>query len=105
MSQRSIGQLARVAWLVAVWVALWGGGQVHRYTPNGVLDQVVDIPAKYVTACAFGGSGGDVLFVTTARVEQSTSVSQGRHAGDLFAVEVSVTGSPATEFVDLRESC
>lgn len=24
MSQRSIGQLARVAWLVAVWVALWG---------------------------------------------------------------------------------
>ena len=50
-----------------VWVALWGGSAVRRYTPDGTLDRVIDLPVPLVTACAFGGADLTDLYVTTAR--------------------------------------
>jgi sugar lactone lactonase YvrE len=50
-----------------VWVALWDGGAVRRYTPDGVLDRVVTLPVRRPTACAFGGAGLTDLYITTAR--------------------------------------
>ncbi|MEU6820187.1 SMP-30/gluconolactonase/LRE family protein [Streptomyces atriruber] len=50
-----------------VWVALWDGGQVRRYTPDGRLDQVVELPVRRPTACTFGGPGLRDLYITTAR--------------------------------------
>src|SRR5918993_994684 len=40
-----------------VWVALYGGRGGRRYTPDGVLDEVVEVAAKKGTACTFGGPG------------------------------------------------
>ncbi|MFE1023410.1 SMP-30/gluconolactonase/LRE family protein [Streptomyces sp. NPDC058818] len=51
-----------------VWVALWDGGAVRRYTPSGDLDRVIPLPVPRVTACAFGGPGLTDLYITTARV-------------------------------------
>ncbi|MEV7731238.1 SMP-30/gluconolactonase/LRE family protein [Streptomyces sp. NPDC088921] len=51
-----------------VWVALWDGGAVRRYTPDGTLDHVITLPTPRVTACAFGGPDLTDLYVTTARV-------------------------------------
>ncbi|MFG2605577.1 SMP-30/gluconolactonase/LRE family protein [Streptomyces sp. NPDC048514] len=50
-----------------VWVALWDGGAVRRYTPAGALDRVITLPTRRTTACAFGGPGLTDLYVTTAR--------------------------------------
>lgn len=51
-----------------VWVALWDGGAVRRYTPEGTLDRVITLPTPRVTACAFGGADLTDLYITTARV-------------------------------------
>jgi Gluconolactonase len=50
-----------------VWVALWDGGAVRRYTPDGALDRVLDLPVRRPTACAFGGADLTDLYITTAR--------------------------------------
>ncbi|MEY9488752.1 sugar lactone lactonase YvrE [Streptomyces calvus] len=51
-----------------VWVALWDGGAVRRYTPAGDLDREIPLPVPRVTACAFGGPDLTDLYLTTARV-------------------------------------
>jgi sugar lactone lactonase YvrE len=49
-----------------VWVALWGGSAVHRYSPDGVLDRVVEVPTPLVSSCAFAGPDYRTLIITTA---------------------------------------
>lgn len=51
----------------AVWVALFGGAAVHRYTPDGRLDREIELPVAQPTACCFGGPDFTDLYVTTAR--------------------------------------
>ena len=79
-----------------VWVALNGSGVVHRYTPGGVLDEVVHLPTPKVTACTFGGPGLDQLFITTSR--EGMAPDDDPLAGSLFRAEVGVVGLPVREF-------
>lgn len=50
-----------------IWVALWDGGAIRRYTPAGELDRVVELPVLRPTACTFGGPDLTDLYITTAR--------------------------------------
>ena len=82
-----------------VWVALWDGGAVHRYTPQGRLDRVVEVPGGFITSCAFGGPTGTTLFITSARVDLSEiELWSQPHAGALFALDVGVPGRGYTPF-------
>lgn len=49
-----------------VWCAMWYGGQVVRYDPDGKVERRLKLPALQVSSVAFGGDGGDELYVTTA---------------------------------------
>ncbi|MEU0451680.1 SMP-30/gluconolactonase/LRE family protein [Streptomyces sp. NPDC006129] len=66
-----------------VWVALWQGSAVRRYTPGGELDRVIELPVPLVTACAFGGPDLTDLYVTTARTGLTEPPAL---AGSLFVV-------------------
>ena len=79
-----------------VWVALYGGGAVRCYTPEGVLDHVIEVPAKQVTACTFGGRDRNQLFITTS--QEGLGGSEDPLAGSLFRSAVGVAGPPVREF-------
>jgi len=76
-----------------LWVAVWGSGELRRYTPDGAIDTVVSVPARQVTSAAFGGADLGTLFITTAR-EDFTPADRAAepHAGDIFACAPGVTG-------------
>jgi len=76
-----------------VWLAVWGTGELRRFTPSGHLDTVVRLPATQVTCAAFGGPDLNTLYITTAR-ENFTEADrlQQAHAGDIFACTPSVPG-------------
>ncbi len=78
-----------------VWVALWDGAAVRRYTPAGALDRVVPLPVPRVTACAFGGPGLTDLYITTARVGLPAPHPL---AGSLLVVPDAGRGVAATAF-------
>jgi sugar lactone lactonase YvrE len=75
-----------------VWVALWDGGSVLRYDLSGHLSAVVTVPVRRPTSCAFGGTGLDVLYITTAAGPGSGS------GGGLFACRPGYTGLPANPY-------
>ena len=76
-----------------VWLAVWDSGNLRRYTPAGVLDTVVRLPARQVSSAAFGGPGLGTLYVTTARQGYTDADRREQpHAGDIFACTPGVTG-------------
>ena len=79
-----------------VWVALWEGGAVRRYAPDGVLDAVVPLPCGLVTACAFGGPDLDELFITTSR--EGLPPGADPAGGALFRCRPGVRGQAVLEF-------
>jgi sugar lactone lactonase YvrE len=79
-----------------VWVAINGTGEVRRYTPDGRLDGVVQVDARKVTACTFGGPALDQLFITTSR--EDLPPGDDPLAGSVFRADVHVTGMPVREF-------
>ena len=79
-----------------VWTALNGGSAVHRYTPDGALDAVVEVPARQVTACTFGGADLDLLYITTSR--EDLPEGEDPLAGAVFAANVGVRGMPTRDF-------
>jgi sugar lactone lactonase YvrE len=79
-----------------VWIAVSDGGRVQRYTPSGDLDEVIEVPARKVTACTFGGDGLDELFITTSR--EGIQPGDDRLAGSLFKVTPGINGLPIREF-------
>lgn len=82
-----------------IWVALWDGGAVRRYSPGGELAAVVQVPARRVTSCAFGGPSLDTLYITTARCELSEEVlATEPHAGGVFCCAPGVRGRRANRF-------
>ncbi len=77
-----------------IWVAVYQGGKLAAFTPDGKLERTVEMPVKLVSSVAFGGQGLDRLFVTTiAHGSMGEPVEPG--AGDLYVVDgLDVRGLP-----------
>lgn len=79
-----------------VWTALFDRGEVHRYDSRGSLDEVVELAARQVTACTFGGDVLDQLFITTSR--EGLEPDDDPLAGSVFTAAVGVRGLPVRQF-------
>jgi len=75
-----------------VWSARWGGGCVVRYSPEGIEEERVMIPTRYVSSVAFGGPDFDDLYITTAGGDDRGL--NGPRAGSLFRIRPGVNGRP-----------
>ena len=82
-----------------VWVALWGGAAVRRYTPDGVLDREIALPVDQPTACCFGGDDLTDLYVTTARTGLDESALAARPlSGSVLVLPGLGVGLPSFAF-------
>lgn len=76
-----------------LWVAVWAGGSVRRFAPDGTLVSEVSVPASQVTSCAFGGPTMHDLYITTASSGLTPAQREEQpHAGALFRVRPGVAG-------------
>ena len=82
-----------------IWVAVWGGWCVRRYSPDGRLVGIIGLPVEKVTSCCFGGKNLNELFITTSRYELSEAeFAEQPLGGSLFRFDMGVTGLPIGEF-------
>jgi gluconolactonase len=72
-----------------VWVALYGGGAVARFTPTGGLERRIEVPARAVTSLCFGGRDRGDLYVVTA--DNTEDPARG---GTIFRTRSPVAGLP-----------
>ena len=79
-----------------LWVALWGGGAVRHYRPDGSPVATVTVPVDRPTSCAFGGPDRASLFVTTSRDGlDEASLERQPDAGRVFRIDGLGASGPA----------
>ncbi|MGW5445969.1 SMP-30/gluconolactonase/LRE family protein [Streptomyces asiaticus] len=82
-----------------LWVAVWGAGRVLRCAPDGEVVSHIDVPARYVTACTFGGDGLSDLYITTARRPSTGHPPRAEPAaGGVFRCAPGTSGLPLSRF-------
>lgn len=78
-------------------VALWDGGRVEIYEPDGTKATEIELGVSRPTSCTFGGTDGNVLIVTSA----SQGIDRGKEAlaGKILAVTgTGLSGLPAHRY-------
>jgi len=82
------------------WSALYGGGRVIRYSPDGLELESIDLPVPNLTSVAFGGPELRTLFVASARENLTEEqLEQYPLSGAVFAIETSTHGFTPRRFV------
>lgn len=80
-----------------VWVAVWGAGEIRRFSPLGELVDIVRVPAPHTSAVGFAGPARDVLVVSTAcKGLDAGQLAAFPASGHLFTGHATVPGLPAT---------
>jgi sugar lactone lactonase YvrE len=83
-----------------LWIAHWGGRGIYCWNPHsGELITKVEVDAKNVTSCAFGGPLLNQLFITTAMIGLSEEDKKAySESGSLFVAMPEVKGTESWFF-------
>ncbi|MEZ5076769.1 MAG: SMP-30/gluconolactonase/LRE family protein [Solirubrobacterales bacterium] len=82
-----------------VWLAMFGGGTVDRFSPEGEVEAVIELPVANPTCPAFGGPSLETLYVTSSiHREPPEYFDPSPLGGALFACEPGVAGAPVPPF-------
>jgi sugar lactone lactonase YvrE len=73
-----------------LWSARWGGGCIIRYSPEGLEEQRIALPAKLVTSLTFGGRNLSDMYVTTAKDTEAPGPEP--HGGAVFRLSPGFRG-------------
>lgn len=80
-----------------VWVAVWGGWAVHRFSPSGELIGRIPMPVEKPSSCAFADDG--TLYITSASADLSREdLRRQPLAGSVFAIDSGTRGVPIAPF-------
>jgi sugar lactone lactonase YvrE len=77
-----------------VWSCVLNVGTLARITLDGTVDRTLDVPVRYPSDVAFGGSALDRMFVTSIAVDLGGG-DPGDAAGQLLAFDGVAVGRPA----------
>jgi D-xylono/L-arabinono-1,4-lactonase len=90
-----------------VWSAIWYGGMVVRFDPDGKEERRIELPAAQTSSAMFGGKDLNELYVTTATIgtgdpaltgwEPAAFKLDSYRGGDLYRVKLDIQGKP--EFI------
>jgi sugar lactone lactonase YvrE len=82
-----------------VWSAQPMYGRLARYSPDGRIDRVIELPVSRGTSMMFGGPDLDILYVTTMRLTLSDEqLAEEPLAGSLLSLRPGVKGIAETPF-------
>ena len=82
-----------------VWVALYAGSAIHRYSPDGELLATIPVPVSQPTCPAFGGPDLADLYLTTSWEGMTDSQRAGQPlAGHLLRMRPGAQGQRAAAF-------
>lgn len=84
----------------AIWVAMYDGWCVDRFSAAGDLEESVAMPIPRPTSCMFGGPEMNILYVTSARIRLSAErISEGPLSGSILAIRTARQGFAEQAFV------
>jgi sugar lactone lactonase YvrE len=83
-----------------LWNAQVYDSKIIRYSPDGKVDRVIEMPVKKVTSVNFGGPDLDILYVTSmAKPPLPRFPGDGVLRGSLFAIrDLGIKGVPEPRF-------
>lgn len=84
------------------WCALFGGGEIRRYDPEGVLACRVVLPTQYPTMPTFGGPDLTTVYITSASWPLPDARRGRTSDGNLFAFDSPYKGLPSSLFDEAR---
>ena len=83
------------------WCAMFEGGRVLKFSPDGELLAELPVPVRCPTMPCFGGADHKTLFVTSASYKRNADELEALPlSGRVIATEVDVPGLPVNFFSD-----
>jgi sugar lactone lactonase YvrE len=82
-----------------IWVAMYSGAALRRFSPDGTLDRILHLPVSQPTCCTFGGPDLTDLYITTAsQLRSDEELAREPTLGGIFRCRPGVAGLPANRF-------
>jgi sugar lactone lactonase YvrE len=83
-----------------LWVAHYGGACISVFNSRATLIHRVQLPAKNITNCTFGGQNNNELFISTATKGMNKEMLRNfRYSGHLFSIKTNMRGSLQKKFL------
>jgi len=82
-----------------LWVCHYRGARISVYDLSGSKIHQINLPAKNITNCTFGGSANNELFISTARKGmKAKEIKKYSLSGSLFKVKTNLKGKKTISF-------